>query len=65
MQRYPTICRFIPPQHHILKTLYVRDQVSQPYKTRGKIKVLRNLILRFLTADEKKKGSGLNDNNVQ
>jgi hypothetical protein len=39
--------------------LNVRDQVSQPYRTTGKIIVLYILNLRFSTADEKTEGSGL------
>jgi hypothetical protein len=41
-------------------SLNVRDQVSQPYRTTGKIIVLYILICMFLTADWKTKGSGLN-----
>jgi hypothetical protein len=40
-------------------SLNVRDKVSQPYRTIGKIIVLYLLILNFWTADEKTEGSGL------
>jgi hypothetical protein len=40
--------------------LHVRDQVSHPYVTTGKIIILCILIFTFLTADENTDGSGLN-----
>jgi hypothetical protein len=40
-------------------TLNVRDQVSQPYTTTGKITILYILMFKLL-ADEKTEGSGLN-----
>jgi hypothetical protein len=55
------------PQHSVLKTLSlcasldVRDQVSHPYRTTGKIILFYIVIFMFLkTADEKPKGTGLN-----
>jgi hypothetical protein len=44
----------------LCSSLNVRDQVSHPYRTTGKITVLHILIFKFLTADEKTKGSGPN-----
>jgi hypothetical protein len=41
-------------------SLNVRDQVSHPYRTTGKIIVLYILTFKFLTADEKTEASGPN-----
>jgi hypothetical protein len=47
----------------LFSSLNVRDQVSQPYRTTGKIIVLYVLMLRFSTADEKTEGSGPSGSN--
>jgi hypothetical protein len=44
----------------LCSSLNVRDNVSHPYRTTGKIIVLYILICTFFTADEKTEGSGLN-----
>jgi hypothetical protein len=54
-----------PPQHPVVKkppSLNVRDQLSHPYRTKGKIIVLCILIFKFSTATEKTEGSGANGN---
>ncbi|PNF36818.1 hypothetical protein B7P43_G09612, partial [Cryptotermes secundus] len=45
---------------NLCSSLNVRDQLSHPYRTTGKIKFLYILIFCFWTVDEKTKGSGLN-----
>jgi hypothetical protein len=42
-------------------SLNVRDEISRPYNTTGKITVLCSLIFIFLNNELKKKGSVLND----
>jgi hypothetical protein len=52
-------CFQTPP--HLSSSLKVRDQVSHPYRTTGKIIVLYILIFKFSTATEKTKGCGIFD----
>jgi hypothetical protein len=44
----------------LFSSLNVKDQVSHPYRTTGKIILLYILILTFSTADKKTEGSGKN-----
>jgi hypothetical protein len=46
--------------HSLCSSLNVRDHVSHPYRTTGKIIVLYILTITFLTAGERTKGCGLN-----
>jgi hypothetical protein len=61
MQFYPTFHHLIPPQYPVLKhPQSSRDQISHPYRTKGKTVVLYILFLCFSTTGEKTEGSGPN-----
>jgi hypothetical protein len=45
----------------LCSSLHVRDKISHPHKTRGKIEILYILFFKFLETDEKTAGPGVND----
>jgi hypothetical protein len=55
VQRFPSA-----PCSQTYFSLYVKDEVSHPYRTTGRIVVLYIVIFTFWDADGKTKGSGLN-----
>jgi hypothetical protein len=60
MQFSPVCCQFIPPSSHqrpVLNTLNVRDQVSYPYETTGKIIVYLNLYILHSSREDELRGS--------